>query len=145
MHRKNIDSLNNEVADRKTNLLKEFDATIKEYKMEIKKLNKEMNLKDESISKLKKEFKNIPSTKCAKTQTISDSNSVIIQTESHTDIPYLITEALFSKVLRKKTPKLAFLSNSLPDLDKICVGASLNRTFNTLKKTSWKQHEGRRP
>ena len=53
----------------------------------------------------------------------STSNSVPTQTDQHPDIPYLITSALppiFSSQLCHRTPKINFLSSSVPNLDSIC-------------------------
>ena len=54
---------------------------------------------------------------------LDSSKTVKIQTETHPDIPYKVTDALppiFSKGLKKKTPVFRFLSRSIPDLQTIC-------------------------
>ena len=47
------------------------------------------------------------------------------QTDHHPDIPYKITDPLppiFSKVLKRRIPRLAFLPSSCPDLQKVAWG-----------------------
>ena len=86
----------------------------KTHKKEIKHWRKELGLERSLKIKLEKKFEQKPK--------VSPPIPVASQTPHHPDIPYQVASPLppiFSSELRRKTPKLHFISRSHPDLNTI--------------------------
>ena len=123
----NIEKLTSEAEISKIAHENKLDMLRQEYKSEIREMNRAIKSRDMEIVELQEKLiiQPNPSRKChVQTQTVSNvCMTCETQTDHHPDIPYTITDPLppiFSKVLKRRTPKLAFLPSSCPDLRKVC-------------------------